>query len=363
MLDFTSVLYLGFLHSHQSVYPWPQLTTGTPTALAEPEVALGVARRVARLQSCEEAVVGPSTLHLFWDLFGQLAKRPFTILLDNGAYPIIQWGVARAEMGGVPVFRFPHHDVDTVARLIKRSAHKYRPLIVSDGLCSSCGCTAPIRDYLDIVQAHEGLLVLDDTQALGLLGFAPDVANPYGHLGGGTLPHQAISGPELIVVSSLAKSFGAPLAVLSGSREIVGSFRKNSETRIHCSPPSLAALHAAERALTLNKREGDRRRRQLAQNVVLFRRLLAEAGIFTMGRLFPVQTLRLPPDADIARLYKILNINGIRSVWRQGCNGRSALSFILTARRQPYDIKQAVAKLTAAIQSTQYNSANATTSY
>ncbi|MFQ5435317.1 MAG: aminotransferase class I/II-fold pyridoxal phosphate-dependent enzyme [Anaerolineae bacterium] len=354
MLDFTSVLYLGFRHGSRSVYPWSQLTTGTPTALAEPAVARHVAGRLAQLQGCEQAMVGPSTLHLFWDLFAQLSqqslsKRPFAIFLDAGAYPIAQWGVERAEMRGVPLYRFPHQDVQAVTQLVRRVARKYRPLIVSDGLCSSCGCTAPVSDYLEIVRAHQGLLVLDDTQALGLLGFLPDDGVPYGRFGGGTLPHQAISGPELIVISSLAKSFGVPLAVLSGSREAVLTFQDHSETRIHCSPPSIATLHAAERALTLNEGQGERRRYQLARNVTLFRRLLAEEGFFTTGGLFPVQTLRLPPGTDIARLYKVLSAGGIRSVLRRGCNGRAAISFVITVRHRPDDIKQAVEKLTIAI--------------
>lgn len=359
MLDFTSVLYLGFRHSSESVHPWSQLTTGTPNALGEPAVALRVARCLARLQGCEQAVVGPSTLHLFWDLFTQvpqwlLDKRPLAIYLDSGTYPIAQWGVERAAMGGAPVYRFPHQDVRSVAQLIREVASAYRPVIVSDGLCSSCGCTAPIRDYLEIVQAHKGLLVLDDTQALGLLGLVPEVMNPYGRLGGGTLPHQAVSGPEVIVVSSLAKSLGVPLAVLCGSREVVQAFRENSQTRIHCSPPSLAVLHAAKRALALNEQQGDKRRYQLAQNVTLFRRLLAQAGVFTTGGLFPIQTLRLSPGTDMARLYKTLYAGGIRCVWRQGCNGRPALSFAITARHRPDEIKEAVSRLTTAFEATPY---------
>lgn len=368
MLDFTSVLYLGFQHSSQSVCPWSQLTTGTPNALAEPAVALRVARNLARLQGCEQAIVGPSTLHLFWDFFAQLSqralgKRPFAIFLDRSVYPIAQWGVEKAAMHGVPVYRFPHHDVGAVNQLIKQVAPQHRPLIVSNGLCSSCGCTAPISDYLNVVRSYEGLLVLDDTQALGLLGFSPDAANPYGCLGGGTLPYQAISGPELIVVSSLAKSFGVPVAVLSGSREAVRAFQENSQTRIHCSPPSLAVLHAAERALALNKQEGNKRRHLLAQNVVLFRRLLAQAGVFVIGGLFPVQTLRLPPSIEIARLYNTLYANGVRCVWRRDCNGRSALSFVLTARHRPNEMKQVVAKLTIALESTQFIAASTKASY
>ncbi len=348
MLDFTSVLYLDFRHESRSVGPWSQLTTGTPAALAEPEVVHRVTKHLAQMQGCEQAVVGPSTLHLFWDFFAQLPdlsldKRPFAIFLDAGAYPIIQWGVERAEMLGVPFYRFPHQGVAAVARLVRRVAHLYRPVIVSDGLCSGCGCTAPLGDYLEIVRAHNGLLVLDDTQALGLLGFSPSKTAPYGRLGGGSLKNQAISGPELVVVSSLAKSLGVPLAVLAGSRKIVSNFRDRSQTRVHCSPPSFAALHAAERALFLNEKQGDRRRNQLARNVGLFSWLLAEQGLLTSGGLFPVQSLQLPPDINLVGLFKALLAGGIRSVLRRGCNGRSTISFVITARHRPDEITKAVA--------------------
>src|SRR5690606_633171 len=128
---------------------------------------------------------------------------------------IAKWGVERAAAHGVPVRGFPHQDVERLARLVHRE--KSRPVIVSDGLCSGCGCTAPVAAYHEIVRGRGGWLVLDDTQALGLLGVAPDQVAPYGWGGGGSLCHHALAGPEIILVSSLAKSFGVPLAVLSGS--------------------------------------------------------------------------------------------------------------------------------------------------
>ena len=53
----------------------------------------------------------------------------------------------------------------------------------------------------------------------------------------------------MIVGSSLAKGFGTPMPLLAGSASVIRRFEEHSETRIHCSPPSLAALHAAEHAL------------------------------------------------------------------------------------------------------------------
>ena len=91
-----------------------------------------------------------------------------------------------------------------------------RPIVVADGYCPRCGRVAPIPAYADIARCSGGYLVLDDTQALDILGEAPNHANPYGR-GGGSLRWHATFGPHIVVGTPLAKGFGAPLAVLSGS--------------------------------------------------------------------------------------------------------------------------------------------------
>jgi 8-amino-7-oxononanoate synthase len=92
VLDFTSALYLGLHHPKASLRPWEQLTTGRPAALEEPPGARAVAHKLAALVGCEGAVLVPSTLHLFWDLFGMLAHARVIIYMDAGAYPIAGWG-------------------------------------------------------------------------------------------------------------------------------------------------------------------------------------------------------------------------------------------------------------------------------
>jgi 8-amino-7-oxononanoate synthase len=68
------------------------------------------------------------------------------------------------------VYRFPHQDVLTLQQLLLQHPPYLMPVVVADGLCAACGCAAPVAAYLDCVRRAGGLLVLDDTQALGLLG-------------------------------------------------------------------------------------------------------------------------------------------------------------------------------------------------
>ena len=126
-------------------------------------------------------------------------------------------------------------------------------MVVTDGFCPACGVPAPLGRYLEAVRRYGGLLVLDDTQALGILGRRESRRGPYGTGGGGSLAFHSLAGDDIILVSSLAKAFGAPLAMLGAGSRLVSDFAADSATRVHCSPPSTAAIRAGARAVVLNR--------------------------------------------------------------------------------------------------------------
>jgi 8-amino-7-oxononanoate synthase len=211
VLDFTSSLYLGLRHASSSLRPWAQLTTGMPAALAEPPQAQTIAAELARLIGTERATLARSTLHAFWDLFGTQADEEMAIYVDANAYPIARWGAERAGARGALVRTFPHHDPSALwQRLHVERRPRGQLLALADGVCPTCG-PAPVRDYLEVVREVGGQLVLDDTQALGILGHSPGPDTPYGRGGGGSLRWHQIGAADVIVVNSLAKGFGVPM--------------------------------------------------------------------------------------------------------------------------------------------------------
>jgi len=345
--DFTSALYLGLRHPSRSLRPWDRLTVGAPAALAAPSGADGVARTLAALQGCAAATVATSTLHLFWDLFPILAgDGRVAIHVDAEAYPVARWGVERATARGVPVRTFAHHDVDDLKLGAGRGL---RPLVVTDGLCPGCGRSAPLRAYVEVARRCGGRVVVDDTQALGVLGAGPAPEAPYGRGGGGSPRWQDVAAPELVLVTSLAKGFGAPLATLAGPAELVERYEAESETRMHSSPPSVAVLRAAAHALELNRTHGDALRLRLARLVRHFRARLADLGLHVQGGLFPVQTLAPSAALDPAALHALLLERGVRAVLhRPRPGGRARLSFLITARHRFAEIDRAVDVLAAA---------------
>jgi 8-amino-7-oxononanoate synthase len=341
MLDFTSALYLGLRHPSPSLRSWSGLTTGKPAALEPAPGSAVLAAKFAALVGCESAVLVASTLHLFWDLFGVLARDRVRIYMDQGTYAIARWGVERAAARGVPVRRFPHHDPAALKTLIEQDRYSgRRPIVVADGFCPACGRAAPVAEFLQSIAPHGGHVVLDDTQALGVLG--RQGGTPYGQRGGGSLRWEDIRSPDVIVGSSLAKGFGVPMAMLAGSTRLIRRFEAESETRVHCSPPSRAVLHAAEHALEINHTDGDRLRRYLAQLVRRFRAGLRAIGLAADGGLFPVQ--RLKPAAIAAEvLYERLLDLGIRTIVIRRCREIGAqVAFLITALHRSSDIDLAV---------------------
>jgi 8-amino-7-oxononanoate synthase len=342
---FTSALYLGLAHASGQLRPWRQLTAGAPAALVPPAGSRSVTRHLASLLRVETATLGVSTLHLFWDLGGQLRRRPVRIVADEHLYPVGRWGIERAAAASVPAALFAHHDAWALARALEKG-RALPPLVVTDGLCPDCGRVPPLDRYLALVEEHGGWLLVDDSQALGLLGRDPALEAPYGWGGGGSPAFLGVASPRLVLLSSLAKSFGVPLATLAGAAAIVRWFERESETRVYSSPPSVAACRAAEAALGANREHGDGLRARLAERVRRFRAGLAGVGLAAAGGISPVQNLEVPAGTDPAVLWRRLRAAGVHAVLRQGrCRPGPLLTFLLRADHAPEEIDRAVGAL------------------
>lgn len=330
-VDFTSALYLGLRHAYASLPSWTALTLGKPAALApvpgEPELCAAL----AQLMDCDAACLLPSSLHLFWDLFGWLAHAPVALLIDGAAYPVARWGAERAGALGMPVECFRHGCVGQAAAVARRWRDAgRRPVILADGYTPGDDAAPRLADYAEIAERHGGMLLLDDTQGLGVLGPG----------GGGALPAHGLGGAPVLVGASLAKGFGAPLAVLAGSRTMLAGFVARSETRVHCSPPSVAAVAAGLRALAINRRCGRRLRQRLQQCIVQLRAELAPFAIAPGGGDFPVQRIELPSAVAGAELRRGLSEAGVE-VLLQGTRERQVITMLLRADHSMQEVAYA----------------------
>lgn len=339
MSDFTSALYLGLSHEHASLRPWQQFTSGKPAVLQTMPGALSLASDLAQLTGCEAATIAPSTLHLFLDVFCLWPHaRTTAIYMDEGLYQIGRWGVERAMSRGIRVHRFRHQDPNSLARSML-SGNTRNAIVVTDGFCPSCGKPAPIREYLDCLAGCKGWLVIDDTQAIGVLGRSPSAAAPLGLGGGGIMSMFNLRDSRAVLVCSLAKAFGVPMAFLAGTRQLVDRFEQIAETRVHCSPVAAPVLHAAEHAIAFNEHGGDRARTTLAQLIVRLQTKLCASRFRPSGGMFPVQTFAGVKELPAEEIHRRLAASGIQTVLqRRRTSGEPQVAILLTARHTAREI-------------------------
>lgn len=132
-----------------------------------------------------------------------------------------------------------------------------------------------------------------------------------------------------------------PLATLSGSGKFVRKFERTSDTRVHCSPASIADIHAAEHALNVNRLKGDLLRKKLARNVAQFQRYLRDAEIIHQRRAFPVQALPVPKQIA-EQIHQRLRQHGVAAILQLSCVDRTPhVCLIITARHDSAQLDKA----------------------
>jgi 8-amino-7-oxononanoate synthase len=330
MIDFTSSLYLGMKHGNTELAGWSQLTTGVPAALHESYQSKYIGNFIARMQGLETGLTAPSTLHLYWDLFGFLSKQKITVFVDEKIYPVSKYGIERLIVKNLPVYSFKHMDAGDLYRQISKRLQPYTtPIVFTDGLCPQCGKIANILEYRQILTPFNGKIIIDDTQAFGILGKRKD-AFAYGYGGGGILQWLDISDENIVVIASLAKAFGVPISVIAGSMDFISAFENSSSTRESSSPVSIAHLCAATNAIVINKHDGNRRRKLLLDNILLIRKQLLHAGIQLHAGFFPVQHIISRNETETADLFNKLNERKFKTVMtRSHLKGKPQITFII----------------------------------
>ena len=138
--------------------------------------------------------------------------------------------------------------------------------------------------------------------------------------------------------------------MIGGDRATIEHFEAMSQTRVHASPPTLADLRAAERALAVNREDGDRRRFRLVSLVARLRRGLRRLGLDLAPTWFPMQSVRHADGITLPALYRRLGTLGVKTVLRRPvCASAVDLAFLVTAARLPKQIDDAIAAVASAL--------------
>jgi 8-amino-7-oxononanoate synthase len=147
---------------------------------------------------------------------------------------------------------YPHADANALADLLSRERAKHRrALIVTDGMFSMDGDSAPLAEIVALARRHEAWTYVDDAHAVGVTG-----SN-----GRGTVEALGLEGQIDIQVGTLGKAFGAAGAFVVGSRVLRDFLINRARSFIFSTGPMPAQAAAARRALAVVQCDPELRRR------------------------------------------------------------------------------------------------------
>ncbi len=179
----------------------------------------------------------------------------------------------------------------------KLSSLKFRhSVVVTDGVFSMDGDTAPLKEISEICSKSGAWLMVDDAHGFGVLG----------RNGGGLVEMMGLDCEQVpILVGTFGKSVGTYGAFVAGSDALIESLIQFSRTYIYTTalPPALA--HATSISLKIVEAEPWRRER-LADNIKYFRSGALSEGLRLPQSDTPIQPILIGNDERVADLGSLL---------------------------------------------------------
>lgn len=234
-----------------------------------------------------------------------------------------------ASLSPATLRRFAHNQPEALAKLFS-PADGGETLVVTEGVFSMDGDSAPLQELHQLTTLHNGWLLVDDAHGIGVTG----------EQGRGSCWQQNVR-PELLIVT-FGKAFGLSGAAVLCSEETADYLLQFARHLIYSTamPPAQAfALQTALRAV----QQGDDLRARLQKNIRLFREGAAAGGLAILPSSTAIQPLLVGEEQAALRLAERLRERGC---WVTAIRpptvppGTARLRITLSAAHQEEDIQR-----------------------
>jgi 8-amino-7-oxononanoate synthase len=196
---------------------------------------------------------------------------------------------------------YAHADAeDLKSKLTRNREPGRRRLIVTDGVFSMDGDLAPLPEILDLAEAFDAWVLVDDAHASGVIG--PQ--------GAGTADYYGVDSPRLIRLGTLSKAFGGEGGFVAGPTTLIDYLRHKARPFVFSTAPSPATTATALKALEIIRTE-PRRRERLRANAARLCEGLRALGYDVPGGPTPILPVVVGEPGRAVALSKALEDRGV----------------------------------------------------
>ncbi len=257
---------------------------------------------LASFLGTERAVTYASCWNANQALLDTLCDNRTWVLSDELNHASIIDGIRLARPAGKSVYA--HGDPAALERELGKVPAGHRCLVVTDGVFSMEGDLAPLRELVELTEAHGATLIVDDSHGLGVLG-------PTGR---GTAEHFGLLDRVDIVTGTLGKALGgAAGGFVAGSSELCELLEQRSRAQLFSNGLPQSVACGARAALGILRDEPDRLAR-LHENVARFRAGVSAAGLNPLDGESAIVPIVVGETREAIRMSELLLDEGVFAI-------------------------------------------------
>jgi glycine C-acetyltransferase len=272
--------------AHEALDHWGYGMASVRFICGTQQIHKDLERSLSAFLGVEETILYSSCFDANGGLFETLLGPEDAIISDELNHASIIDGVrlCKAER-----YRYKNNDMADLEATLKEARAKRFRMIATDGVFSMDGIIANLPAICDLADAHDALVMVDDSHAAGFMG----------KTGRGTHEHHGVVGRVDILTGTLGKALsGGSGGYTAGRKEIIDLLRQRSRPYLFSNslpPPVVGAALASIGMLSASTEWRDR----LEQNTRAFRTRMTEAGFNIVPGTHPIVPIMLG-DAGLA---------------------------------------------------------------
>ena len=120
--------------------------------------------KLAEFKKVDAVLLFPTDISAAFALFSFILGEQDLVLMDELSSKKIY------KFAGADIKVFTHRDLSAANRIIETNTGARKKLFVAESIFESEGDIFPFHDFVEVVKAHRMVLVIDDTNGLGVLG-------------------------------------------------------------------------------------------------------------------------------------------------------------------------------------------------
>jgi glycine C-acetyltransferase len=232
-------------------------------------------RKVADFLKMDDAILFSSCFDANGGIFEVLLDDIDAVISDSLNHASIIDGIRLCKARR---YRYANSDMaDLEAKLVEAKDARFR-LVVTDGVFSMDGTYARLPAICDLAEAHDALVMVDDSHAIGFIG----------ERGAGTPEMHGVEGRVQITSGTFGKALGgASGGYITAPQPIIDLLRQRARPYLFSNSLAPSIVSATLTALDLIEGSAELRG-QLADNTEYFRQRIGDAGFDVIPGSHPI---------------------------------------------------------------------------